>query len=185
MDLHRALHQRRTIHIYKPQPIPGQAVQRALQAAIMAPNHRTTWPWRFTQVGKQTRARLAELAVRLKTRAGTELSEDKIAKIRAKVCNPAELLVVSLVRESDPVIAREDYASAACAIQNLMLSFCAEDIGSKWSSGKLTHDDETYDILEIDAEIEEIIAFVWAGIPDQVANTPQRPPLAELLRRRP
>ena len=185
MDLHKALHQRRTIHIYKPEPIPDEAVQRALQAAIMAPNHRLTWPWRFTQVGGETRARLAELAVRLKTRAGTELSEAKIEKIRAKVQDPAELVVVSLIRQSDPSIAREDYASAACAIQNLQLSLCAEDIGSKWSSGELTNDAETYRILAIDALSEEIIAFVWAGIAEKIPNTPQRPPLQQLLRQRP
>ncbi|MHC5063224.1 MAG: nitroreductase family protein [Planctomycetota bacterium] len=185
MDVQSALHGRRTVHLYKQEPVAEETIMRALAAAAMAPNHKLTWPWRFTRVGQETRARLAEVAVRLKAAGNCEVSDAQREKICAKVTNPAELLVVSLVREKDPVVAREDYASAACAIQNIQLSLHAEGVGSKWSSGKLTCHPESYEILGIDADSEEIVGFIWAGIAEQVPRTPQRPALDELVRTRP
>lgn len=185
MDVQSALHGRRTIHLYRAQPFPEETLMRALAAATMAPNHKLTWPWRFTRVGQNTRSGLADLALRLKSAGRDEMREEQRAKTCSKVMNPAELLVVSVVREEDPIVAREDYASAACAIQNIQLSLFAEGIGSKWSSGQLTCHPETYSILGIDQTNEEIIGFVWAGIADQVPKTPQRPKMSELLRVRP
>lgn len=185
MDLHETLLARRTIHAYTTDPLPEGAVERALEAAVHAPNHRLTFPWRFVRVGRQTREALAELVVRLKSKPGEELPAEAIDKARAKVLNPAELLVVSIRRHEDPQTAREDYASAACAIQNLHLALWAEGVGSKWSSGKPTRHPEAYAIFGIDPEVEEIVGFVWAGIAAKVPPKPERPPLDELVRRMP
>ncbi len=185
MDVQSALHGRRTIHLYRRDQVAEETITRALAAATMAPNHKLTWPWRFTRVGRETRAKIAEVAVRLKNEGKCEPSDEQRAKVCAKILNPAELLVVSLIREADPLVAREDYASAACAIQNIQLSLHAEGVGSKWSSGKLTCHPEAYRILGIDEDSEEIIGFVWAGIPEQTPRTPQRPAMDELLRVRP
>ena len=48
-------------------------------------------------------------------------------------------------------------------IQNLSLSLVANDVGCKWSTGKITKDINTYKIAEIDANDEEIIGFIWIG----------------------
>jgi nitroreductase len=182
MELREALLTRRTVHAYRREPIPEAAVERALRAAVMAPNHRLTFPWRFVRVGPKTRQPLAELAVRLKPKPGQVLSDERLAEVRTKVLNPAELFVVSIVRNDDPVIAREDYASAACAIQNLMLSLCADGFGAKWSTGYLPMHADTYALLGIDAAREEIVGFVWAGVPERVPAAQRRPELGELVR---
>ena len=182
MDLHDALLGRRTIHRYARDPLPDAAIDRALAAAILAPNHRLTFPWRFTRVGRATREPIAALACRLKAKPDQPCAGELAEKVRGKILNPAELVVVSLVREPIPEIAREDYASAACAIQNLSLSLHAEGVGTKWSSGKVTRHPETYELLRIDAEREEIIGFVWAGIAANEPATPERPPLDDVVR---
>ena len=123
--------------------------------------------------------------LRLKRKPGLELTADIEAMIRDKILNPAELIVVSIVRCSDPAIAREDYASAACAIQNLCLSLFADGFGSKWSTGKVTTHPETYEHLGIDPDLDEIIAFVWAGIPADDRKRPARPALSDVVRRLP
>ncbi len=182
MDLYDALHNRRTIHRYTRDPLPEGAVDRALAAAILAPNHRLTYPWRFTRVGRETRKPIAELACRLKAKPDAPCTDELAEKVRAKILNPAELIVVSIVRHDDPAIAREDYAAAACAIQNIHLALAGEGVGSKWSSGKVTCHPETYQHLGIDSEREEIIGFVWAGIAENTPKTPERPPLSEFVR---
>ena len=184
MEVREALLGRRTIHRYRPEPIPEGAVERALQAAICAPNHRLTFPWRFTRVGDASRERLATLAVSLKEKPEAPLTDAQIAAIRSKILNPAELIVVSVVRHENPDIAREDYASAACAIQNIKLALWAEGVGTKWSSGKLTVHPQSYATCGIDSGTEEIVAYLWAGIAETIPETPARPALSSFVRNR-
>ena len=181
MDTHTALRQRRTIHAYTTDPVPPEVLLRALDAARFAPNHVLSFPWRFTQVGPRGRATIADLYVRLKDEAAGGLSDTKRRRYHAKVSDPAELLVVSQVRSDDPFREREDYASVAMAIQNLMLSIAADGYGSKWSTGGVTRHAETYAVCGIDPEAQAIVGFVWAGVACREARTPERPPLDTLL----
>ncbi len=180
MELRELLLSRRTIHHYEPDPIAEGAIERALEAAIRAPNHKLTNPWRFTRVGPRIRSQLVDLGVELKGRK-KELTPKYEAKLREKYGNPAELVVVSQIVDDDPFRRREDYAATACAIENFCLSLWSEGVGSKWSTGSMTRDERTYEMLRIDADAEEIVGFVWAGIPKEIPDTPRRP-VDEVLR---
>ena len=57
--LHELLCARRTIHQYRECPLPEGALERAIEAAVTAPNHRLTEPWRFVRTGLATRRGLA------------------------------------------------------------------------------------------------------------------------------
>jgi nitroreductase len=162
MNFQELLLTRRTIHDYQPGPIPAGAVERAATAAMAAPNHRMTEPWRFVRVGPEGRRALVDISAELKG-GGAPMAEAALEKLRAKMLNPAELLVVCRVRHDDADIAREDYAAIACAVQNAMLSFWAEGVGSKWSTGAVTTDHRTYAALGVDPQTEEIVGFLWAG----------------------
>lgn len=183
MDTYQAIHQRRTIHNYLPEPIPEEAVQRILAAAHMAPNHKCTWPWRLTRTGPQTRQGLLPIAMELKQKK-KPLDEVARAALCRKLTDPAELIVVSIVRTDNALQYREDYAAASCAIQNMMLAATAEGLGSKWGSGGPTRDPRTYDLMQIDPALEEIIAFVFLGVPGRIPIV-ERPPLAQHLRQLP
>lgn len=173
MDTHTALITRRTIHKYEPEPIDEQALLQALEAALRAPNHKLTNPWRFTRVGPEGRAAMVSLGLAAKARKKGGLSERQREKYRAKFANPAELIVVSQVLDDDPFRRREDYAAIACAIENMMVSLWADGIGSKWSTGAITRSDEAYEALDIDRESEEIVGFVWAGVPAEIPDPPR------------
>ena len=173
MDIHEALLNRRTIHRYTDEPIPDGVVERALQAAIRAPNHKLTNPWRFTRVGKSTRQKLTELGIQLKAEKKGEMDDDYERYLREKYGNPAALVAVSQVLDDDPFRRKEDYAATAAAIQNFCLSLFADDVGSKWSTGSMTRHDDTYAWLEIDPDVEEIVALVWVGMPEIVPDPPR------------
>lgn len=171
---------RRTVQRYTTKPIPEGCIERALECALRAPNHKLTNPWRFRRVGPKTRAPLVELGVELKrTKAadkGRELRPGQVEKIRQKLGNSPGLLVVSQVRTDDAFRSREDYGATACAIQNLMLSLWSEGVGSKWSSGAITRHPQTYELAGIDPREEEIVAFIWVGYPEgDVIKCPRRP----------
>lgn len=181
MNAYEAVVGRRTIHDYRPDPVPEEALDRALQAAIRAPNHKLTNPWRFTRIGPQTRSKIVEVGVELKT-AGKNVSPEAEERVRKKLSGAPELLVVSQVRNPDPHRAREDYASVACAIENMMIVLWADGIGTKWSSGGVTTDPRTYELAGVDPQLEEIVGFVWIGYPSEVRETPRRA-LEEVYRR--
>jgi nitroreductase len=162
MNVQELILTRRTIHDYQPGPVPEGAVERAVTAAMAAPNHRMTEPWRFVRVGPEGRRSLVDISAELKGGAAA-LGEPALEKLRAKMLNPGELLVVCRVRHDDPDISQEDYAAIACAVQNAMLAFWSEGVGSKWSTGAVTTDERTYRTLGVDPQQEEIIGFLWAG----------------------
>lgn len=183
MNVHETLLTRRTIHDFRSEPIPEEALERALQAAIRAPNHKLTNPWRFLRAGPRTREAIVKLGVELKGRK-KDLSPEASEKIRAKLAAPPELIIVSQVLDPDPAREREDYAAVACAIENLMLSLWSEGIGSKWSTGGVTTDLRTYALSSIDARKEVIVGFVWIGYADCIPDPPRRA-LSEVYRHSP
>jgi nitroreductase len=151
----------------------------------MAPNHKCTWPWRLTRPGAQTREALVPITLELKQKKkGKVFDEPMRAALRQKVLNPAEMIVVSIVRTDNAFQYREDYAAASCAIQNMMLAAVAEGFGSKWSTGGPTRDPRSYEVLQINPEQEEIIGFLFLGKPGRVPVI-ERPPLSQHLRRLP
>lgn len=182
-DVWRVLTSRKTVHSYRTDPVPEGSLERALRAAVAAPNHRMTEPWRFTSVGPETRRQLAEIAVRIKERQGKATTSRARQDIVAAVLDPPELLVVSRVRHEDPVIEREDSAAVACAVQNVALSLWSEGVGSKWSTGAVTRAKDTYALLGIDEAVEEIFCFVWAGYDaSDKPKVPRKLSLAQVTR---
>jgi len=188
MALHGIIVERRTVHDYSERPIPEAALQRALEAAISAPNHRMTEPWRFTRVGRATREALVRISLDLKSKGGAApLPPAAEAKERSKMLTPPELLVISQVLDEDAAVREEDYAAVACATQNAMLSLSSEGIGSKWSTGKVTTDPRTYAALGIDPAVERIVGFVWVGYPavEEPPKARRRKSLVDVVRHRP
>lgn len=180
MEARDAILTRKTVQKYSTEPIPEGCIERALECAVRAPNHKLTNPWRFTRIGPETREKIVALGIQLKAakaaREGRELTEAYIEKLREKLGNSPGLLVVSQVLDDDPFRRREDYASVACAIQNLCISLWSEGVGSKWATGGVTRHSETYEITDIDPDDEKIVGFVWIGhSSQQLQETPREP----------
>ena len=175
---------RRTVHRYRPEPLPEGAIDRALEAAVAAPNHKLTNPWRFTKVGPKTRQGIEDLYVDLKAQDGP-LTDEEEEEYRRKVGDPPEMVVVSQVWVEDDFRRREDYGAIACAVENLMLSLWSEGISSKWTTGSVTRHPQTYEMMEIDEDDEEIVGFVWIGYPREDReglDKPPRQPIDEVTR---
>jgi nitroreductase len=185
VDVNHLIRARRTVHTYQPdRELPAGALERALEAAHWAPNHRFTYPWRFTIVGPHTRAEVAEVAVRLKSEK-KELSEEGRAKVRAKVLDPSGMIVLRQALHEDASTREEDYASLACATQNLMLSLASVGIGTKWTTGRVTRSREVYALLGLDPERERIVGFLWVGYARKDPSPPARPPWEDHVERLP
>ncbi len=182
MNVLQAIAQRRTIHDYLPDALPEGALERALQGAMAAPNHRMTEPWRFARVGRESRRTLVDISASLKS-PGAPLAGAARQRLEEKMLHPAELLVVGQALHADPAIQLEDYAAIACALQNVMLCLWSEGIGTKWSTGAVTRDPGTYQLLGWSPEEIRCVGFLWAGKAAAPAKPkpPRRRPLADFL----
>lgn len=180
MNTQEALLTRRTVHHFKPDLLPAGALEQALEAAIRAPNHKLTNPWRFTEVGAPSRRAFVDVASDLKF--GPGYTESQRAMLAKKMETSPVFLIVSQVLNPDANRRKEDYAAVACAIENFSLSLWARGIGTKWSTTKAIHDARVYELMGIDSAVEEIVGVLFVGFPAVVPETPRRP-VSEVFRR--
>jgi nitroreductase len=183
MNLHDAIRGRRTIQRFRPGPVPDEVIERALAAAVFAPNHKTTWPFRFVLPGPAARHALCEIGVALKAEKRGGRTPQIEAEQRAKLLDPDRLVVVVQVMADDPIRAEEDYATCACAAYALQLSVHADGFGAKWGTGALTTDPRSLAVLGLEPARERVVGFVWVGVPEIVPQAPPRPALEALVRR--
>jgi nitroreductase len=186
VELWTAIVGRRTIKDFRPEPVGDEVLARALEAGIWAQNHRMTQPWRFLVLGPQTQRALAEAGAAAQVRGlPPEADEGTRAKVQAgavqKLTSKPRIVVVTTVLSGDAFQRREDYAAVCCAIQNIQLAAWAAGLGMQWHSGKQTQAAETYQVLGIDPQAEEIAGFLFFGYPAAVPPAPARRPLAEVM----
>jgi nitroreductase len=168
---------RRSVGRVRPDPIPRELVAELLGAAVRAPNHHLTEPWRFVVLAGAARRALGEAHARAVARTRPDLPEAGLAKEAARL-ERAPVVVACAVRPSaeDPVTAREDRDAVAAAVQNLLLAAHARGLGAMWRTGAMVDEPEVRQALGL-GPTDAVVAFVYLGRPgaDAPAETPRRP----------
>ena len=159
---------RRTAYRFESKSVSDSILQEALYAASQAPCHKHTHPWKFYIIGNKTRDKLIPTIQRLadlkSAKIGSsELQKDRERAIKKIIEPPILIAVTSKTNKLDRFREKEDYAATVCALHNLVLSLWDNNVASQWSTGSITRDEETYDVLSIDSQQEEIIGFIKAG----------------------
>jgi 5,6-dimethylbenzimidazole synthase len=142
--VYRAIHERRDMRHFLPDPVDDDVLARLLDAAHHAPSVGFMQPWRIIRItDPDLRATLADIVERERIATADALGERRDAFMKLKVeglreCG--EVLVMALMdgRESHVfgrrTLPEMDLASVACAIQNLWLAARAEGLGMGWVS---------------------------------------------------
>ena len=176
-ELAEVIRGRRTINLYLQTPVPSELVREAVEAATWAPNHHVTEPWHFYLLGRETIDQCLDLCRDIVTaKKGPEAGAFK----RQSWSEKPGWLVVTCRRSEDELLQREDYAACAAAVQNLMLYLWKAGIGSKWTTGDITHDPHFFDIIGIDARNEFVVSLLWYGYP-KITPEQKRKGLGEAL----
>jgi len=177
-DVREAIRTRRSVGRVTDEPLPRELVERLLEAALWAPNHRMTSPWRFVVITGAARDALGDAHARAVGRGAPETSDEVLAAQRALTRRaPVVIACISRPSSDDPVVRREDRDAVSAAIQNLLLAAHAEGLGAIWRTGAFVEEAEVRGHLGCAAR-DEIVGFVYLGRP--AAPPPPPPPRPDL-----
>lgn len=183
MDVIEAIHGRRTVHQFRPDPIPRDLIERCLEAATWAPNHKLTNPWEFYVVSGAAKEQLARLRGELKRQGNADPASEQAQKWYDRAYGefltlPYVVLVCQRL-EGDEVRRWEDQLTVACAIQNFMLAAHGLGLGTFWMTGALPGHPETQRLLGV-PEGRKAIGMIKVGWPAEQPKAPPRRPAPEV-----
>ena len=176
-----ALHGRRSIRQFNPREVTRAEIETLLDAAVAAPNHRLTQPWRFYVLGPQAR-RAYGLA--LGNRKAKKIEDATAAeKMRNNVADEHMalplMIAVAVAEDANPEIRDEDLSATMMAIQNLSIAAVALGLGTHIKTGAVMQDPAARAAAGI-REGERIVALVNVGEPNVVPPAKERKPAASL-----
>ena len=184
MDVIHAIETRRSIGRVKQDPVPRDLIERILESAVHAPNHRITEPWRFhvfTGKGRGELARVRAEIARLQAEAegeDEELAAGKISRERKKAFRAPVVVAVICESGRDEVETLENYAACAAAVQNMLLTAHALGLGAMWRTGPVACHDHMREFLDLE-EGDKVVAHLYLGFPDMGERPRRRAPAKE------
>ena len=160
-DFAETLQSRRTIELFLQTPIPDRLINDAIEAAVWAPNHRLTEPWRFHVLAGAGRDAMADAVVEWLIADGRPEGAQRSA--RSKLLRAPVILIVTQVgNPEDAVRDLEDYASCSMAVQNLLLAAHAEGLIAHLSTDAMALYEGAKRYLGL-ASYDRIVAYVNLG----------------------
>jgi len=189
MNTREAIAARRSIRSFKSDPIPDDALQAILTAAIQSPSAKNRQPWRFIVLSGDQRAEMIKLMrqgianIRAQGQ-GTGSAEGSAAimeqaPVTVFVFNPVGVrpwLPHSMQQVFDDLV---NIQSIGAAIQNMLLAALDLGIGSLWICDVLFAYEELREWL---GEKGAMIAAVSFGYPAESPAARPRKPVSEVTR---
>lgn len=184
-----AIAARRSIRKFKSDPLPDEALQAILTAAIQAPSGKNRQPWRFVVVRGDKRADMVRIMREGIAKAkgqgenvgSSEGSADVMeqAPVTVFILNPHGLhpwLTRSIDQSFKDVVNTQ---SIGAAIQNMLLAAQDIGLGSLWICDVFVAYDELLNWL---GEKSQMIAAVSLGYADESPEARPRMPVSEVTR---
>src|SRR5262245_57179745 len=177
MNVSDAIAQRRSIKKFQEHPVTREEIESLLDAAVLAPNHRLTQPWRFYVLGPEARYAYGLALGERKARklenaeAGRTLRDSVASEHRAL---PA-MLVVAVVQTDNAEQREEDYAAALMGVQNIALAAVESGLGTHIKTGAVMSDPAARAAAGV-KDNERIVAVVNIGQPSEPVAAKKREP---------
>jgi len=189
---------RRTIRQFTDTPVPDAPLISAVAAAITAPAPHHTTPWQFLLLRDEPiRARLLqEMTSRWvqDLRATPGIDEQAIAAriTRGDVLRNAPVLILGFLDLAGAAHVYPDAARNAAerdlfmvaggaAMQNLMVSLAAHELGSAWISSTMFCADVVLDVLQLPSSFQPLGALAVGYPAVDPASRPPRSPIDHIL----
>jgi nitroreductase len=181
LEVNRAIETRRSIGRVKQDPVPRKLVEKVLESAVHAPNHKITEPWRFHVFTGKGRGELARARAELaRLQAGAEGEEEefaagRISRERKKAFRAPVIIAVISKGGRDEVETLENYAACAAAVQNMQLTAHSLGLATMWRTGSFAYHPYMRDFFGLE-ENDRIVAYLYLGYPDMAERPRRREP---------
>jgi nitroreductase len=166
-----AIKTRRSVRRFRPDLSPSKdAINALLEAAVWAPNHHMTEPWRFVVIAKDERTRLAEVMTDAYVAAAgaTAPPPEGVEKEKNRpLTAPVIVAVISSPKRANNIVPQEEMVSAGAAMQNLLLAAHSMGLGASVRTGAHAYSDGVRRYLEMRQD-ESLVGFVYLGYPLEI-----------------
>jgi len=184
LEVEKAIASRQSIGRVTQEPVPREEIERLLDAAVHAPNHRITEPWRFhvfTGKGRGEFAKARAETARLMAEAEGEEEElvvGRVSRERKKAFRSPVVIAVISSSGRDEVETLENYAACAAAVQNMQLTAHSLGLGVIWRTGPVAYHEHMRAFFGLN-DGDQIVAYLYIGYPDMGERPRRRRPAAE------
>lgn len=174
MDVEEAIRTRRSVAEVTAERPARADVEAVLAAAVCAPNHFLTQPWRFIVLAGPARPALgAVMGERLRRESPHDpaladpLLEDKVAAEAMRPMRAPVVVVVVYTPSAHPkATPLEDRLAIGAATQNLLLAAHNRGLAAYWRTGPAAVDPAVARHLGLTEDpAEEILGFIYLGHP--------------------
>ena len=175
MDVFDVIHNRHSQGKVKQDAVSRELIEKLLSAAVQAPNHYKVRPWRFVVLTGSGRNKLGDVFAASQQDRKPDLPQEALDKTRGLPLRAPVLIAVGVDKPSEEkVLEIENICATAAACQNILLAAQAEGLAAKWRTGEWARDPKVKEHLGF-APDQTIIAFLYIGYPEFVAEHPPRP----------
>lgn len=185
-ELQRVIRERRSVGRVKPDNVPKELIEQMIEAAVWAPNHHGTEPWRFIVMTGEGRRVLGQAYVdfaadALQGFSGDELAVQTSKEIAKAYRAPVVIAAICSPGDNPKAIRAEELAATHAAVQNLLLT--AHDLGlaAVWRTGDPAYHPTMKTALEV-ADDEEVVGLIYVGYPEIALHAGKRVPGTEKTR---
>ncbi|APQ19318.1 nitroreductase family protein [Maribacter hydrothermalis] len=150
-------------------------IEKVLEAANWAPNHKCTEPWRFKVIQGDAKGRLGTFLSKKYEEVDPRPKAIKIKKLQENPQRASAIIAICMQRDTNESLPEwEEVAAVAMAVQNMWLQCTEMGIGCYWSSpGLIKYMDEFLTL----AEGEKCLGFFYMGNFDGELSDGKRGPI--------
>ncbi len=185
MDAIDAIQRRTSVRRFRPDPVSRDSIQRLLDCAVRAPNHKLSEPWRFAVLTGAARDAFAEIRARHRLKRFSDAASPEAAagmeKVRREARETPAFVVVMTVVNPDAITREEDYAAVMMAIANLMIAAESLGLGTYLRTGGIMSEPALAELAGL-PDGHRIVGVVSLGYPQDREPPRRRRPAAEFTR---
>ena len=152
MDVFELIKKRRSVFPvqYNKQAVKKETIERLLEAANWAPNHKKTEPWRFKVLLGNSKDALGTFLANKYQEVEEKPKKIKIKKLLENPSRAGAIIAICMLRDPKESLPEwEELAATAMAVQNMWLCCTEMNLGCYWSSpGLIKYMDEFFDLNE-------------------------------------
>ncbi len=167
---------------YSGEKVADEVIEAMIENANWAPTHKLTEPWRFivfTGAGLEQLAQGQAQLYKQVTEADGTFKQERYDNLLNKPRLSSHIIAVAMKRdEKKSVPEMEELGAVYCAVQNMLLTAAAYDVGCYLSTGGITYFDESRSLFGLGPD-DKLIGFLHVGMMKGDLPAGRRKPVSE------